>query len=119
MENLLFGEGYKPEAKFTIEYLQSVLQERLQLTIETDALEFARFLVERGQKNIRPDGTPDLQRSILACHIVTQLMSSLHQSGLVYASDSRVEKMTLIVKSKIAEQQTAAAGLEVLQRELE
>jgi hypothetical protein len=45
-------------------------------------------------------------------------MSSLHQTGLIYASESRVEKMMTIVKTKIAEHQ-AQSGLEALKRQLE
>jgi len=30
IENLLFGQDYKPESKFSIEYLQGVFQDKLQ-----------------------------------------------------------------------------------------
>ena len=48
----------------------------------------ARFLVERGAKNnLLEDGTPNLQRAILGCHLITHLMSKLHMMGTLHVSD--------------------------------
>ena len=88
VENLLLGQDYKPEAKFTIETLLKVFMDSFMISDEIKALEFARFLVERGAKNnLLEDGTPNLQRAILGCHLITHLMSKLHMMGTLHVSD--------------------------------
>ena len=79
----------------------------LMISDEIKALEFARFLVERGAKNnLLEDGTPNMQRAILGCHLITQLMSKLHMMGTLHVSESRVEKMHLIIGEKIQDAET-------------
>ena len=50
---------------------------------------------------MQQDGTPNMQKTILGCMLITQLMARLHMHGIIYVSDLKVEKMQLIIGEKI------------------
>jgi hypothetical protein len=49
IENFLFGKDYRPESKLSIEKIKEASMDKLKMT-ETNALDFARYLVEQGSE---------------------------------------------------------------------
>lgn len=81
--------------------------DKLKMT-ETNALDFARYLVEQGSEIPSYDQTDivnnmvmvNQQRTQLACRVVMFIVSQI-SSGLVYFSSEKDEKMKLIIGEKL------------------
>jgi len=112
IENCLFGADYRPEAKLNVKKLKEILMVKLGMHRSTElqlhARIFAFYLVDQcAEVLISPRDKQildlDENKQVLACRIITTLMSHLSQNtkGLQYYAAEKEEKVKLIVGEKI------------------